>query len=63
MKTLELNQMENISGEGCGSAIAFGLLGGVILGLATASAPVISGWTAASVMNIATGVAIACKDI
>lgn len=60
MKTLELNQMENLQGESCGSAILFGAAGIIIMGLSTAAAPVISGWTVLAIVNISVGIGVAC---
>lgn len=60
MKNLDLNKMEALQGGGCGTAIIFGFFGAVILGLATAAAPVMSGYTVAAAVNIAGGVATAC---
>lgn len=62
MKKLELNRMEQISAEGCGSAIGFALLGTIILAGATATVPVMSGWTMAAIVNMSAGVAVACEQ-
>jgi len=62
MKTLELNQMEIVKGDGCVSSLLGVAVGTVILAGATVAAPVISYWTLAAIVQMSAWAAYDCEQ-